>query len=153
MARQRYYTDLEIRIFERSNQAYPVEFTLDRDRVFRRGSLSGDGLPWISGASPVEDGRRLFDWLVADRIVQEAWAEARGKDRMRRIRLRIDDQAADLYNIPWELMQDTGDEANPAPLAAAAETPFSRYRPGKSETPDPITERPIKILVAIRKPG
>jgi CHAT domain-containing protein len=146
------YADLELRILEKQDEGYPVEITLNREVEFPRGYLKPDFLPWVPSASPTEDGERLFEWLFADDQLKTAWAEVRGHQPQRRIRLRIDASAPELHAIPWELLRDVGDGSAPQDLAATEATPFSRYLAGKWQPGNPILKRPIKILIAIANP-
>ena len=146
------YADLEIRILEKQDEGYPVEITLNREQEFPRGYLKPDFLPWVPSASTTEDGERLFERLFADDPLKTAWAEVRGRQPQRRIRLRIDASAPELHTIPWELLRDVGDGSAPQDLAATEATPFSRYLAGKWQPGNPILKRPIKILIAISNP-
>jgi formylglycine-generating enzyme required for sulfatase activity len=141
------YADVELRILSLEERGYPVEITLELRRPYPRGYLAPDFLPWVPGVFPAEDGRRLFGWLLADDNLREAWAEVRGAHPRRRLRLRIDGAAPELHALPWELLHDgTGF------LAASGNTPFSRYWAVSQELPEPLDERPVRILVAIANP-
>jgi formylglycine-generating enzyme required for sulfatase activity len=142
------YADVELRILPREEQGYPIEITLDFRQPYPRGYLAPDLLPWVPGIFPAEDGRRLFDLLLADLNLREAWAEVRGACRQRRLRLRIDVEAPELHALPWELLHDRAGF-----LAAGSDTPFSRYLAVSQEPARPLTERPVRILVAIANPG
>jgi hypothetical protein len=146
------YADLQIRILELQDEGYPVEITLNSEQEFPRGYLKPDFLPWVPGDSPTKDGERLFEWLFDDDSLKIAWAEVRGQQPRRRIRLRIDVSAPELHVIPWELLRDVGDGSAPQDLAAAVSTPFSRYLAGKWQPGGPILKRPIRILVVIANP-
>jgi hypothetical protein len=146
------YADLEIRILERQDEGYPVDITLNSEQQFQRGVLKPGFLPWVPSASPAQDGERLFEWLFADDRLKTAWAEVRGQAPQRRIRLRIDASAPELHAIPWELLRDTSPGHFPQTLAADSATPFSRYPAGPWLPGEPITERPLKLLVAIANP-
>jgi hypothetical protein len=146
------YADLEIRILGRQTQGYPVELTLNYEQEFPRGYLDPDWLPWVPSAAPSEDGERLFAWLFADERIRSAWAETRGQQPQRRIRLRIDAAAPELHTIPWETLRDPGEGSAPQDLAAGTATPFSRYLAGRWQPGAPILQRPVKILVVIANP-
>jgi hypothetical protein len=152
MTQWRTYADLEIRILDLRDEGYPVEITVNSEQEFPRGYLRPDFLPWVSSASPAEDGERLFGWLFTDDRLKTAWAEVRGGQPQRRVRLRMDANAPELHAIPWELLRDPGDGTAPQDLAAATATPFSRYLAGKWQPGSPILKRPIKMLVAIANP-
>ena len=146
------YADLEIRILNKMSDGYPVELTLNNAQEFAGGRLDLAFLPWVASADPVADGQRLFAWLLADDKLKATWAEVRGQQSQRRVRLRIDADAPELHAIPWELLCDAADDAAPNHLAAASATPFSRYLAGHQQPGSPILQRPIRILVAIANP-
>jgi len=140
-------TDLEIRMFQRQDEGYPVEMTLGGQQEFPRGYLSADVLPWTPSGDPVADGQRLLETLLADGALRSAWAEARGQTPQRRLRLRIDAAAAELHTLPWETLHE-----GPVMLSAQADTPFSRYLPIALPWGGPVEERPIRVLVVISSP-
>ncbi len=142
------FTDLEIRIFQRQEEGYPVEITLGGQQEFPRGYLPGDAVPWSSGGDVVADGQKLFETLFKDGALRSAWAEARGRAAQRRIRFRVDLPAAELHALPWELMQEGA-----AMISAQSDTPFSRYLPIALPWSGVVEERPIKVLVAIADPN
>jgi hypothetical protein len=146
------FADLEIRILGGEAEGYPVELTVNQEQQYARGYLQTGFLPWIPGVSPAEDGERLFRWLFADDRLKTAWAEVRGGQPHRRLRLRIDAAAPELHAIPWELLRDPGDGGVSLDLAASAATPFSRYLAGRWQPGSPVLTRPIKILVAVANP-
>ena len=147
------HADLEIRIGARQEEGFPVEITFSGERELAAGHLAPDAvLPWVPGFSPEEDGERLFAALFADSRLRDAWAEARGLSRRRRVRLRIDDDAPQLHAIPWELLREPAAEGPALAVAADAETPFSRYLAGAWRPGRPILERPVRLLVAIASP-
>jgi formylglycine-generating enzyme required for sulfatase activity len=146
------YADLEIRILARETPGYPVEISVPGEQEFPRGYLRPEFLPWVPSASPGDDGRRLFNWLLADDRLKKAWAEARGRHPQRRVRLRLDPTAPELHTLPWELLREAGDETAPQDLAAGVATPFSRYLAGRQLRARPVAKRPIKVLVAIAAP-
>ncbi len=141
------YADLEVRIFSRQERAYPVEITLDGQQEFQRGQLPGEIIPWVPSGSPLTDGKKLLDMLLSDPALQNAWSQARGSALQRRIRLRIDPGAAELHNIPWELLSEDN-----VTLSAAAQTPFSRYLPVALPWGNTAEERPIRVLAVISSP-
>jgi hypothetical protein len=146
------YADLEIRILEQQEEGYPVELILNSEQEFPRGYLSSALLPWVSSASPADDGERLFEWLFADDRLKAAWAEVCGQNPHRRVRLRIDAAAAELHVIPWEVLREPVDGSLTQDLSAAASTPFSRYLAGRWRPGSPILKRPLKMLVAVANP-
>jgi len=142
--------DLEIRIFQRQEQGYPVEITLAGQQEFSRGYLAADILPWAASSDLAADGQRLFEALFKDSKLTSAWAESRGQAPKRRIRFRIDATAAELHALPWELLQEGG--ATPVMLSAQADLPFSRYLPIALPWGGAVKERPIRVLVVISNP-
>ncbi|MFZ2359005.1 MAG: CHAT domain-containing protein [Anaerolineae bacterium] len=149
------YTDLLIRLLKREDQGYPVELTLDNQLEFSRGYLSPAVAQWKPSTLDAESGRRLFDLLTQDSQVANAWAMIRGSAPQRRIRLSIDDAAAELNPIPWELLRDpSGPEGGVGvTLAAADATPFSRYITGAQDYTPPAAPQRVKILAAIANPA
>jgi hypothetical protein len=139
--------DLEIRIFQRQEQGYPVEITLGGQQEFSRGYLAADILPWTASGDWTADGQRLFEALFKDSKLTSAWAESRGQAPKRRIRFRIDATAAELHALPWELLQE-----GPATLSAQTDTPFSRYLPIALPWGGTVEERPVRALVVISNP-
>lgn len=146
------YSDIEIRILKCEAKGYPIELAIDNSRQHQGSYLPAEVVPWINGASPEQDGERLFNLLFSDPALQRAWARSRGQNAQRRIRLRIDAAAPELHTIPWELLRDADPAFTPQTLAADANTPFSRYLAGEWDPGQPVTERPIKMLVAIANP-
>src|SRR5512136_539411 len=139
--------DLEIRIFQRQEQGYPVEITLAGQQEFPRGYLAADILPWTATGDLAADGQRLFEMLFKDGKLSSAWAESRGRMPKRRIRFRIDATAAELHALPWELLQE-----GPVTLSAQADLPFSRYLPIALPWGGAVEERPVRVLVVISNP-
>ncbi len=146
------FADLEIRILDRREEGYPVEFTVNDAVEFRRGHLASEILPWIGSYDLVEDGKKLFQHLLADPPLKDAWAYIRGRYPQRRIRLRIDAAAPELHTLPWELLREQeGDLV--VNLAAQDATPFSRYLEGTQEPGIAIEDLKVKVLVAIANPS
>jgi CHAT domain-containing protein len=146
-ARPQDFVDLEIRIFPNDAAGYPAEITLGGQREFKRGYVSSAILPWVSSGVPAEDGQKLFDVLLADQVLRDAWNTSREAAPQRRIRLRIDAEAAELHALPWELLQ-----RGPVMLSAQTDTPFSRYLPIELDWSGAVEERPIRVLVVISNP-
>ncbi len=142
------FVDLEIRIFRQGDEGYPIEITLGGQQEFPRGYLAADILPWVESGDATADGQRLFEALLADGALRSAWAEARGQTAQRRVRLRIDTDAAELHALPWESLQEKA-----AMLSAQANTPFSRYLPIALPWGGPVEERPIRVLIVISNPA
>ncbi|MGC9523284.1 MAG: PQQ-binding-like beta-propeller repeat protein [Anaerolineae bacterium] len=142
--------DVEIRL-TRGPKAYDVELSLSDGRVFSGGHMPASALEWVPNADSEPDGRQLFDLLLRDGTVRKGWHVARGQaetqDALRRVRLRIDSNAAALHALPWELLQD--DEVI---LSASAATPFSRYLPVDKPWGRAVEERPIRVLGVVANP-
>ncbi len=144
------FADLEIRLFAREERGYPVEFTLNGEQEFPRGYLPVDITPWLSSGDAVEDGRRLFAALVADPVVREAWGTIGSHEWLRerlRVRLRIDQDVAELHAVPWELLR-----VDDTLLAARTATPFSRYLPASAPWAVEVAARPLRVLAVISDP-
>ncbi len=149
------YADLLIRVLKREEQGYPIELTLDNRLHFRRGYVNSSLAQWTPGPFAAEAGLDLFRLLMEDDQVASAWAMLRGSAPQRRIRLSIDDGAAELHSLPWELLRDPGDPESGVSidLAAADATPFSRYLAGPLDYPPPTAGHRLQILVAIANPA
>ncbi|MFQ5344026.1 MAG: CHAT domain-containing protein, partial [Anaerolineae bacterium] len=152
------YTDILIRIrtWDESTGAYPVEAALDDGSRFRDGELRLD-MPALlrDELDPELYGRRLFDALFAgpirrayDKVTGRAEAEAGGRLR---VHLRIDEGAAELHALPWERLYHRH-KGQWVPLATSTRTPFSRYTGLGMREPAPITQRPVRLLIAISNP-
>ena len=69
-----------------------------------------------------------------------------------RIRLWIDDNAPELHALHWERMYHLR-KGHPVPLLTSTLTPFSRYVKSHLPSPQPVAERPIRILFAVSNPA
>ena len=145
VASQVLWLDCEVRLHNRSAAGYKVEMTLNGEQIIE-GVMSDEATSFTPSGDPRDDGQRLFNLLLADPNLREAWGEARGQSKQRRIRLRID--ARELRGLPWELLRDDVDI-----LAAQADTPFSRYLPTEKPWGGAIAARPIRILAIISNPS
>jgi hypothetical protein len=143
--------DLEIRI-SRGSRDYGVELTLNGGQVFGGGHLSRSILEWVPSGDATQDGLYLFESLFHEAAVRKGWHVARGlaqqQGALRRIRLRIDPDAAELHQLPWELMHD-----EEVMLSACESTPFSRYLPVDKPWGGAVADRPIRVLGAIANPS
>lgn len=147
------HADLEIRLLKREPAGYPVELSLDNQRMFRGGFITPDIADWTPRRLDAEAGRELFNLLVQDDLVRSAWDLIRGARPQRRIRLSIDSSAPNLYAVPWELMQEVGEGGIGVNLAASDATPFSRYIALSQEYGEPVRAYPLKIVVAVASPA
>jgi hypothetical protein len=136
---------LEIRLLAQQGAAYPVEMTLAETQQVFRGQLSADIAAWSISGDSRADGQALFDRLVASADLMRGWGVAHGKSKQLRVQLRLD--APELHALPWELLRDDQDL-----LAAAADSPFSRYLAISREWGQAIADRPIRVLAVISNP-
>lgn len=143
--------DVEIRLLPREEKGYPVEIEVETetgDQHFPRGYAAADALPTLSSsASDSQQGHRLWQWLLADPILQQTWAKLASQYPQRRLRLRLDAAAPELHPLPWELLNDSQ-----VSLAASTHTPFSRYLAVETRPQPPIEDNPVRILVAVANP-
>ncbi|MBN2002048.1 MAG: CHAT domain-containing protein [Anaerolineae bacterium] len=142
------FADLEIRIFKNDAQSYSVEIRLDGQQELGHGYMTTEVLNRVSLGDARRDGQNLFEILFADPPLRAAWNKALGLSTLRRIRLWIDTEAAELHTLPWELLHD-----GKTWLAADNTTPFSRYLEHQSQWGKPIRERPLRMLVVISNPS
>lgn len=142
------FVDMEVRIFQREVDGYPVEVTLGDGQNFPRGYLDADLANWVSSGDLVVDGQQLFAALTSDVKLHNAWARACGQAPRRRIRLRIDPTSPELHVLPWELLQE-----DTLWLSANASTPFSRYMPVAEPWGECVEERPLRVLAVIANPA
>jgi len=148
--------DLEIHIRKQEEAGFPVSMTAtgpDGPRELGPGYLDPEAVerlrPWESEARRC---RVLLSDLCRDDTLRSAWAEVRGASPGRRLRLRLDPDAPELHTLFWEALCEGRDGELPVVLAANAETPFSRYLDGPLPPGEAVTERPVRLLVAIANP-
>ncbi|MDX2000600.1 MAG: CHAT domain-containing protein [Thermoanaerobaculia bacterium] len=145
--------EIVIRVRGSSNGVFPVELLASGGQDFPAGALDAAALlPWVPGLDPRADGERLFQALFAHPALAAAWAELAGENPRRRLKLWLDPEAAALHPLPWELLSEPWEDGPPRPLAALADTPFSRYLPSREAPSPPVLERPFRLLVAIASP-
>ena len=98
-------------------------------------------------------GMELYDALFTGslgRAYQRLLGQAGSGDEIR-VQLVIHPDAPELHALAWErLFHVFGDDE--APLAATARTPFSRFLVSGAAEQPPVTERPVRLLVAIANP-
>jgi CHAT domain-containing protein len=137
---------LEIRLFAQQGKAYPVEMTLAATQQVFRGQVSADVAAWTPSGDSRTDGQALFETLFTSAALLRGWGVAHGgQSKQVRVQLRID--APELHTLPWELLRDDRDL-----LAAAADSPFSRYLAVSRTWGQAIAERPIRVLAVISNP-
>lgn len=152
------YTNIRIYIGPRRDEdGYPVRAELDDGSVFDDGNLSFSMEDTRSAAvDPREYGLYLFDALFAgsirrayDKVTGRADAEAGGRVR---IRLWIDDRAAELHAVPWERLYHIY-RGREVALTASVFTPFSRYTGLEIPEGEVVREHPLRFLFAIANPS
>ena len=143
------YADLEVRVLARGEGGYPVELTLEGEQELL-GGLLPEALPAGSPGETVSfDPAAFTRWFFNDPRLRGHWEQVRGQHPRRRIRLRIDPDAPELHQLPWEMLR--GDEQGEA-LSVGASTPFSRYLAGEWRPGSPVLRRPLRVLAAIANP-
>lgn len=151
--------DLLLRIRDRvsDDDGYPVEALL-ADGSFFRGELRLN-LVELKAADNEHDarayGRQLYESLFTGWI-SHAFELARSIARVQsdgytRLRLWLDSDDAALQAIKWERLHHYHNEQF-LPISVTEATAFSRYTGLGVAEPQPITERPISVLVAISNP-
>ena len=152
------HTDILIRIrrWDEDSAAYPIEAELDDGSFFDGGELRLDQEALRAAESdPEKYGLDLFYALLSGPI-RRAYDKATGRAEAQtegrlRVRLWIDDDAAELHALPWERIYHVH-RGQSVPLSISTLTPFSRYTGLEIPEPQPITTRPIRLLVAISNP-
>jgi len=152
------YTDLLLRIFplDERTQAYPVEAELDDGSRYTGGQLKLDRDALLSLQLDSEAyGLALFDALFAGdsrRAYDKATgaAEANTGGRLR-VRLWVDNDAVELHAIAWERLYHLH-KGKAVPLGASTLTPLSRYTSLEIREPQPVSDLPIQMLVAVSNP-
>lgn len=156
---QRDYTDLLIRIkpWDDTRQCYPVEAWMNVTVHFADGELRLDHDALDAAENDVVTyGLLLFNALFSG-VIRRAYdravnlAETRTGGQLR-LRLWIDPRAPELHALAWERLHGLRQGA-PMPLTAAPQMPFSRYAGLEIAAPDPISARPLRMLVAIANPA
>lgn len=146
------YADLEIYIMPKTAKGYPVQIR-NEGREFPKGYLSPEIETWLVSKNPERDGEQLYQMLLADGALRDAWVESRGRNANRRIRFRIDEDAPELHMLPWEILREKTVGVITKTVAADSRTPFSRYLAGPWEPGQAVRARPLKILVAVANPA
>ena len=152
------YADILIRIhsLDEHSGAYPVEAVLEDGSRFLDGELRLDRPKLLAESFDAEAyGLDLFYALFAGSIRRAydkatSLAQANTDGRVR-VRLWIDDDAAELHGIPWERLYHIH-RGEAIPLTTSTLTPFSRYTGLEMADPEPVTGRPIRVLFAIANP-
>jgi hypothetical protein len=152
------YSELEVRIHSMGAEPgrYHVEAELD-DAPIGEGELSLDEQQLLlAELDSIAYGQLLFNALFSG-AMRDAYNQARGKADERtggllRVRLRIEEEAAELHALPWERLYHIY-RGQLMPLAVSASTPFSRYLPVPGVVSSATSERPVCLLVALSNPS
>lgn len=153
------FVDLLVRIGPAPSEgaAHPVEAAVDRDAQYFGGLLELDRAALLAETLDVRAyGTRLGEALLS-KPIQRAYdrACARAEERCQgrlRLRLQIDPDAAELHALRWERLS-LRRQGLALPVAATIETPFSRYVALEDSPPPPLSERPLRMLIAVANPG
>jgi hypothetical protein len=98
-------------------------------------------------------GRLLFDALFSGPLrtaFEAAMPDPQAGDLLR-VRLSIETDAAELDGLRWERLYRER-RGSWLPLAAAGDSPFSRFRSSPYSEPLPVATLPIRILLAVANP-
>lgn len=152
------YTELKIRVraWNEAGGFYPVEAEAGDGSGYDGGQLKLDRQALLPlEFNPKAYGEALFNALFAGEIRRAydkttARAEALTGGKLR-VRLQIDDEAVELHALPWERIYHLS-RGNLVPLTTSTQTPFSRYTRLETPEPEPVRERPVKILASISNP-
>lgn len=147
---------IRVRPFHDAAGAYPLEAEMD-DGSHVRGELR---LDWKSLLASHLDARRygavlgeaLLTGAVGRAYEQAATrADSRTEGRLR-VRLWIDEEAAELHAVPWERLHHLR-HGQSAPVAVSELTPFSRYTALEIGAPEQLSTRPVHVLFAVSNPN
>jgi formylglycine-generating enzyme required for sulfatase activity len=152
------YTDLTIRliVMDTATGRYRVEGRRADGAFVDGGVITLDEatlLPLV--LEPERYGRQLSADLLVEPLAgffAQSLGVAQGQSNGRlRVRLWIDEDAAVAHGLSWErLWVERNGQATP--LATAIQTPFSRYFGINAADPTPVSERPLRMLVALANP-
>jgi hypothetical protein len=152
------FVDLLIRIGSSGGAGlkYPVEAVIDGSAEFYGGILELDPEALLAQALDVAAYGEILSAALFSRPVQRAYDQAFSRARERctgrmRLRLQIDPDARELQALRWERLT-LRQEGRTTPAAVAMQTPFSRYTALEQERPAPLSERPIRMLIAVANP-
>ena len=151
-------TDILIRIYplDKTLGYYPVEAEIEDGSRFDDGQLRLNVQELLQyELDPEAYGLALFQALFTGetlRAYEKATtiAETESNGSLR-VRLWVDEDAVELHAVPWERLYHLHKGA-PVPLSASALTPFSRYTSLETSEPEPITEEPLRMLLAVSNP-
>ncbi len=143
-----------------THTSYRVQISLDGGRHFE-GKLNLQGLRAPAGGSSAalaSYGLDLFGRLFApplDDVFFQALGAAQTQERGLRLRLWLDSSQTSLHEIPWELLHydPSGGRARPMALATSDSITFSRYLAGTEKLREPISHRPLRLLLIVSAPA
>lgn len=149
------YTELEIRLRPLRGNTYPIEAELDNGaRLADEFDLDLAELDALE-SQPEAYGKKLFNALFVGDIrdaYSQALAAANAKTEGRlRVRLCLHDQAPELHALNWERLYHKRGGV-PTPLATDDAILLSRYTSLSTPEPEPLTEQPARLLIAIANP-
>ena len=152
------YSELEVRIHSMGATAgrYRVEAELN-DAPIGEGELVLDEQQLLRAElDSIAYGQLLFNALFSGEM-RDAYNQARGQADVQtegrlRVRLRIEEAAAELHALPWERLYHIY-KGQLVPLAVSASTPFSRYLPVPGVVSSATSERPVRLLVVLSNPN
>ena len=150
--------DLLIRVREPAagSTTYPVEAELGDGSRFGDGQLVLDRealLASEAAADPATYGRLLFETLFSGSIrdAYDRVLPAPDTEGLIRVRLAIDGAGGEVEALRWERLYRER-RGTWVPLAAAGDSPFSRYRSLPFPEPLPVATLPVRILLAVANP-
>ncbi len=150
------FQDFLVRIqgLDPESKDYPVEATLEDGRFAAGAMRLNLDLLLATEVDTEGYGLALFEALFSG-LVGEALDLARGAAeagrRKLRIRLWIADDAPEIQALPWERMHLPG-AVSSTPLACSEQNGFSRFQALNLPQPQPIVDRPLRMVVAISNP-
>ncbi len=152
------FVDLLIRIGRTGAEGrqYPVEAVIDGNAQFFGGNLELDPEALLAQALDVAAYGEILSEALFSRPIQRAYDHAFSRAWERcagrlRLRLQIDPDASELQALRWERLT-LRQQGRAVPAAVATQTPFSRYTALEQERPAPLSERPVRMLIAVANP-
>jgi len=149
------YTDIQIHILGKANDAYPVTAKLSDG-----ASFSGEFRPDQGALLAIEKDAEAYSECLSHALfvgdMEKAYFKAQTlaevtTQRRLRLRLWIDNTAAELQTLRWEHLCYWRDTV-PLRLAATADRPFSRYFGLGLADPELLATPPIRMLAVIANP-
>lgn len=148
------YVTLQIRLSKAppESQTYASEALLSDGAHFTGGTLNLDTAALTAAQSdPQQYGKVLHAALFTGPIRDAYLYAAAQSDGYVRVQLWIDSSATDLQHLIWERVLYQQQNAL-LPMATSAKQPFSRYFSLEQADVQPITTRPLRMLVAFSNP-